>query len=282
VIARSMTVVDAHHHYWRIGARPRTPARDYEPEHLRGELRTAGVTATVLVQSADESAENDRLRAYQSAAGTVAGVVAWLPLHDPTAARRELDRIDGMPRLSGVRCLIGREPLDWLAGADVRALFGELADRGLAWDVVAVTTGQVEAVCELAAAVPTLRIVVDHLARPPLDGAPWEPWADAVRALAACPGVALKLSVGIDVLTAWESWDASALTGCVAHAVEQFTPHRLMLASNWPVVLLRCSYAQAWRDMNAAVATCGVTDAGREAVLGGTAVRWYGLAVPAP
>ena len=134
-----MTVVDAHHHYWRIGARPRTPAHDYEPEHLRGELRTAGVTATVLVQSADEPAENDRLRAYQSATPTVAGVVAWLPLRDPTAARRELDRIDGMPRLSGVRCLVGREPLDWLAGPDVRALFGELADRGLAWDVVAVT-----------------------------------------------------------------------------------------------------------------------------------------------
>jgi L-fuconolactonase len=277
-----MTVVDAHHHYWRIDGRPRTPAHDYEPEHLRGELRTAGVTATVLVQSADEPAENDRLRAYQSATPTVAGVVAWLPLRDPIAARRELDRIEGMPRLSGVRCLVGREPLDWLAGADVRALFGELADRGLAWDVVAVTTGQVDAVCELAAAVPRLRIVVDHLARPPLDGAPWEPWAGAVRALAACPGVALKLSVGIDALTAWERWDASALSGCVAYAVEQFTPHRLMLASNWPVVLLRCSYAQAWRDMSAAVAKCGVTGAGREAVLGAAAVRWYGLAVPAP
>ena len=236
----------------------------------------------MLVQSADEPAENDRLRAYQSATRTVAGVVAWLPLRDPSAARRELDRIDGMPRLSGVRCLVGREPLDWLAGADVRALFGELADRGLAWDVVPVTTGQVEAVCELAAAVPRLRIVVDHLARPPLDGSPWEPWAGAVRALAACPGVALKLSVGVDVLTAWERWDASALTSCVAHAVEQFTPQRLMLASNWPVVLLRCSYAQAWRDMSAAVATCGVTGAGREAVLGAAAVRWYGLVVPAP
>ena len=279
-----MTVVDTHHHYWRVDPRPQTPPhdRDYEPEHLRGELRAAGVTATVLVESVDEAAENDRMRAYQSATPTVAGVVAWLPLRDPGAARRELDRIDGMPRLSGVRCLVGREPLDWLAGPDVRALFGELADRGLAWDVVAVTPGQVEAVCELAAAVPRLRIVVDHLARPPLDGGPWEPWADAVRALAACSNVALKLSVGLDALTAWERWDASALTGCVAHAVEQFTPDRLMLASNWPVVLLRCSYAQAWRDMSAAVAACGVTGAGREAVMGATAVRWYGLAVPAP
>ena len=142
----------------------------------------------MLVQSADEPAENDRLRAYQSATRTVAGVVAWLPLRDPTAARRELDRIDGMPRLSGVRCLVGREPLDWLAGADVRALFGELADRGLAWDVVAVTTGQVEAVCELAAAVPRLRIVVDHLARPPLDGAPWEPWAERRPSARRLPG----------------------------------------------------------------------------------------------
>jgi hypothetical protein len=44
-----------------------------------------------------------------------------------------------VPKLSGARCLVAHDPLDWLARRNVRAVFGELAERGLAWDVVAVT-----------------------------------------------------------------------------------------------------------------------------------------------
>ena len=280
-----MTVVDAHHHYWRVAEQReqawRTPsltaiARDYEPADLAGELRAAGVDATVLVQSADEAGENDRLRAYAGSTPSVAGVVGWLPLRDPPDAHRELDRISQVPRLAGVRCLVGREPLDWLAGAGVRGLFAELAERGLTWDIVTVTSDQVDAVCALAAAVPELRIVVDHLARPPLDRDGWEPWASSVEALARCPGIVLKVSIGIDLLDAWP-WDAGALHRYVAHAVDQLGPRRLMLASNWPVVLLRRSYAEAWSDLASAVAACDVSGADLDSVLGGTAVRWYGL-----
>ena len=200
-------------------------------------LRAAGIDATVLVQAVDEAEENARLAAYAAATPTVAGVVAWLPLHDPAAARRELARLADMPRLVGVRCLVGRDPLEWLAPD----LFAELAERGLAWDVVVVTSRQVDAVCALADAVPALHVIVDHLARPPLDGGAWEPWANGIAALARRPNVALKVSVGLDALTAWDAWDAGALARPVAHALEHFGPERLMLASNWPVVLLRCS-----------------------------------------
>ena len=79
--------------------------------------------------------------------------------------------------------------------------FAELAARGLAWDIVVVTDEQARAVCALADAVPALRVVVDHLARPPVEGGPFEPWAQRVRELAARPNVALKVSIGIDALT---------------------------------------------------------------------------------
>jgi len=274
-------VVDAHHHYWRVDAQRhawRGPQhavleRDFEPAALRDDLRAAGVDATVLVQSADEPAENDRLAAYARATPTVAAVVAWLPLAEPAAAGRELDRLVGVPKLSGARCLVAHDPLEWLARGDVRAVFGGLAERGLAWDVVAVTPAQRTAVVALAEALPDLRIVLDHLARPPLEGGDWQRWEDDLRALARCPNVALKLSVGIDALTAWERWDARALRRPVAAAVEAFGADRLMLASNWPVVLLRRSYVGAWSDLEGAL---GLAGEDRVAVLGGTARRWYG------
>lgn len=279
--------IDAHHHFWQVSAQQqdwRTPAhtaieRDYSPGDLAPELVGAGVDATVLMQSVDSEAENDRLAAYAAQSPTVAGVVGWLPLADAEAARRELVRSAG-PTWCGVRCLVARDPLRWLADPGTVALFEELAGRGLVWDVVPVTEEQVRAVVGLAEKVPGLRVVVDHLARPPLDTGGWQPWADLLSSLAACPGIALKVSVGIDALTSWERWQPEALRPYVAHAVASFGPQRLMLASNWPVVLLRASYGQAWDDLRGALVDAGVSQADLEQVCGGTAARWYGLDLP--
>jgi L-fuconolactonase len=52
----------------------------------------------------------------------------------------------------------------------------ELAASDLAWDVVAVNDAQFEAVVALARRVPELRIVVDHLARPPLETGDLDGW----------------------------------------------------------------------------------------------------------
>ena len=278
-------VVDAHHHYWRVDAEEqgwRTSAhgaidRDYGPEDLHPELAASGVDATVLMQSVDSAAENDRMAAYVARSPSVAGVVGWLPVREPEAARAELDRAaDATWR--GVRCLIARDPMAWLADPAVVALFRDLAARDLAWDVVPITPEQVAAVLELARAVPDLRIVVDHLSRPPLDTGGWQPWADQLAQLGACPGVALKVSVGVDVLTAWDGWRGDALGPYVRHAVEVFGPERLMLASNWPVVLLRADYGTAWRDLSAAVRAGGASDDELARVTGGTATQWYRLA----
>ena len=276
--------IDAHHHYWKVALQEqswRTPAhehiaRDYEPHDLAEELARSGVDATVLVQSVDSSAENDRLAAYAESTTSVAGVVGWLPLATPSDAWRELERAT-TSRWSGVRCLVGRQPLDWLADPDVIALFRNLAERGLAWDVVPVTPDQVAAVGSLAEALPDLRIVVDHLARPPVDTGGWQPWAGQVAALAALPAVSMKLSVGIDVLTAWNSWRPPELAPYVDWALGRFGPQRVMLASNWPVVLLRGSYAQVWGDLTDLVRARDLSADELQDVMGGTAVRAYGL-----
>lgn len=237
-------IVDAHHHFWETTALHPALDRPFGPDDL-----PPVADATVLVQ-VDE--DNARLAAYAHVP-RVAGIVAWLG-----------GDLDGIPKLVGVRRLVGREPLDWLD----RGVFAELAARGLAWDIVVVTDEQARAVCALADDVPSLRIVVDHLARPPVEGGPLEPWAARVRALAERPNIAMKASIGIDALTAWDAW--GDVSRYVALALECFGPRRLMLASNWPVVTLRASYERAFNDVAAA---CGHDPE----VLGGTAVRWYGL-----
>jgi L-fuconolactonase len=273
--------VDAHHHFWRTAAQEQPSrggalAADFEPHHLAPLLDEAGIDATVLVESADTAQENDRLAAYAAAFPRVAGVVGWLPLADAAAARAELARAD-RARWCGVRCLVGREPLPWLRTPECVALLEELAALRLAWDVVPVTDEQTAAVVEVARRVPGLRIVVDHLARPPLDTGDAGAWAARLATLAACENVALKVSVGIDVLTAWPRWQPADLAPYVAGAVEAFGPRRLMIASNWPVVTIRAQYGPAVHDLDAALAACGLDAEGLAQVRGGTAVRWYRL-----
>ncbi|MDT0446982.1 amidohydrolase family protein [Streptomyces johnsoniae] len=284
-VAAAAPVIDSHHHFWRVArqhqawrtAEHHAIERDYDPADLRAELAAAGVDATVLVQSVDTEEENDRLAAYATrAADYVAAVVGWLPLAAPDAARAELARFTH-PLLRGVRTLVARDPLDWLTAPGSLALFRDLADRGLTWDVVPLTPEQVRNITALAEAVPGLRIVVDHLARPPVETGERAPWAARLAALAAQPGVALKVSVGIDVLTAWPRWDADALLPYVAHAVEVFGPERLMLASNWPVVLLRRDYGGALADLTAVLSRAGVGKDGLAQIRGATAARWYGV-----
>jgi L-fuconolactonase len=276
----SGTRIDTHHHFWRTEAQEQpwrgnahaALAADFGPADLAPLLEGSGVSSTVLVESVDTAEENDRLAAYAAAFPQVAGVVGWLPLADPDAARAELARAD-RSRWCGVRCLVARAPLDWLAPD----LMAELAALDLAWDVVPVTDAQVEAVVTLAHQVSDLRIVVDHLARPPLDTGSLDAWSDRLAALAGCPNVALKASVGIDVLSSWERWEPGALAPVVAEAVTVFGPERLMLASNWPVVTLRADYATALDDLDGAVVAAGVDAAGLAEVRVGTALRWYRL-----
>jgi L-fuconolactonase len=277
-----MPVIDAHHHFWRVGAqeqpwrddRHHAIARDYSPADLGAELAAGGVDGTVLVQSVDEPAENDRLAAYASEAAFVHAVVGWLPLSDPAAARAELGRQQN-PYLRGVRCLIARDPLDWLTKPDSVELFKDLAAAGLSWDVVPVTAAQTAAVSDLAHAVPELRIVVDHLGRPPLDSGGWEPWAGQLRQLSECPGIALKVSLGIDLLTALPRWPDRELDPFLRWAVDCFGAGRLMLASNWPVVLLRADYQTAWSGLRESVERVLDDPNDLAAVLGGTAAHHY-------
>lgn len=271
--------IDAHQHFWVYGRQEqawRTPAhaaiaRDYTPADLAACLGPAGVDATVLVQSVDKAAENERLLSYARENSFVAAVVAWLPMRDAAEARWRLPELARQPVVRGVRCLIGREPTDWLA---TQAAFTDLAAAGLAWDVVPVTGRQVADVIALARAVPDLRIVVDHMARPPVERAGWEPWSAQVAALAGCPNIAVKVSVGIDVLTDWPQWNVDDLRRYIDHVAGHFGPQRMILASNWPVVLLRRDYRDVWSDLSAAT---GFTGTDLAALQGGTAQTWYGI-----
>src|SRR5690606_46442 len=127
----------------------------------------------------------------------VLGVVGWVPLHDADAASDALARFDD-PLLVGVRHLIHREPDPaWLASPPVLAALRVLADRGLAYELVALAKGHLDNLVAIVERVPQLTLVIDHLGGPNVRGERWEPWASLMRAAAQHPNCAVKVS-GLD------------------------------------------------------------------------------------
>ncbi len=280
-----MPVVDAHQHFWnlRTGSYPwLTPEagpiyRTFEPEELVPQLAAAGIDRTVLVQAMDSYADTDAMLAQADEHDFIAAVVGWVPLNRPAEAAQALERYGRHPKFAGVRHLIHDDPdPDWVIQDSVIEGLGLLAEAGLPFDVVAVLPRHLEHVPVLAERVPGLRMVIDHLAKPPIKEKGWEPWASLIAAAAECPGVYAKVS-GLNTAADAETWTAGDLRPYVDHAIETFGPDRLMFGSDWPVAVLAGDYAKVWRETGALLAE--LSDDDRSAVLGGTAARFYRIEV---
>jgi L-fuconolactonase len=279
-------IVDAHHHLWDP-ARRRYPFLE-EPAlapirraYATGELREAAgdlVTGTVLVQTVSDRAETEEfLVAAAASDGLVRGVVGWVDLTAGDVAEQigKLRAGPGGERLVGVRHQVQDEadPL-WLARADVRRGIRAVGAAGLAYDLL-VLAPQLDAAREAVEALPEVRFVLDHLAKPPIAAGDWEPWASGVAALAALPNVTAKLS-GLVTEAVWDDWDAERIARYARHALGLFGPDRLMFGSDWPVCTLAASYAEVFSL--AAALTMELSEGERGAVFGDTATRVYRLA----
>jgi len=250
------------------------------------ELTARGVARVVLIQAADNVADTLNMFDQASRSGRtstdrpkktvdVAGIVAWVPLDSPTQAARLLDSWADQP-IVGIRHLIHREDdPDWVLRKDVSTGLELLVERGLAFDVCAERLDLLAHVPVLAERHPELRLVIDHLAKPPIAAGGWQPWADLLSESAAAPNVTAKIS-GLNTAAA-PGWTSADLQPYVDHALAMFGPNRLMVGGDWPFALLQArSYSQVWRTLSDTLAGLNADD--HEAIFGGTATTVYRLA----
>ena len=278
-------MIDAHHHFWWTDRHAYTwpdPvgdrfARDFTPDDLRPELARAGVKGTVLIQVLHQvGGETEECLDLSKEVDFVRGVVCWLPLADPDATSRAIEGLSARGgKLVGVRHLISNEPDPrWLLQDGVLESLKLLAAAKLAFDAIPVNSAQFESVLEVTRRLPELKIVINHLGRPPLPEQGWEPWATQIARAAEQRNVSVKLSIGLDIIMRWR-WSTDAVRRYSDHVLDLFSPDRVMAASNWPVILLGASYEECWSGIAALVA--GLSADEQRAVLGETAERVYGL-----
>lgn len=273
--------IDAHHHLWDLTKRPQPwltgpeldpIARSFDFAELRPLLDRHGIDATVAVQSSSSLDETRELLAVAEASGgRIAGVVGWADLTDP-ALGDVLASLTGP--LVGMRHQVQDESDPWwLARAGVRRGLATVAAAGLAYDLL-VTPRELPAALETVAALPELRFVLDHAAKPEIASGGWEPWAAQLAALGALPNVSCKLS-GLVTEATWAGWEPADLLPYARHVLDVFGPARTLFGSDWPVCTLAAPYGAVLALAESASTHLPPPD--QAALFGATAARVYGL-----
>jgi L-fuconolactonase len=275
-------VIDAHLHLWdperhryewllRPGNEALNQPFRFDDFHSRA--LTAGIDGAVLVQADDAAADTELMFEVADAHPEIVGVVAWVPLDRPAEAAAALEDLRARPKFAGMRNLVHDQPdPDWLLRPEVGEGLALLEEHDVPFDVVPVLPRHLSHVPVLSQRYPRLRMVLDHLAHPPLGDEDWEPWRSLLRAAAENPLVYAKVS-GL------YPPGGQDIRPFVDYAADLFGADRLMFGSDWPVAEQAGGYQWAWTTLSAVIGQFSWPE--REAILAGTAREFYRLRVGA-
>ncbi|CAA0080487.1 4-sulfomuconolactone hydrolase [Halioglobus japonicus] len=274
--------IDSHQHFWQLlrgdydwlTADLDALYRDYLPQELAGHLQRGGIDKTVLVQAATTVAESEYLLSLAEQHTFIAGVVGWIDMAAPDALA-QLAQLARHPKMLGIRPMIQDiADTQWMLREELAPVYLDLISRGLRFDAL-VKPQHLDALIVLLQRYPELPVVIDHGAKPDIANDAFTLWAERMQTLAQESHACCKLS---GLLTeARPGSDVNELRPYVNHLLQCFGPQRLMWGSDWPVLNLAADYPQ-WLAMTQAL-LADLDDADRDAIMGGTAARFYGLEV---
>ena len=253
--------------------------RRFGPEDLEPLLAANGIDQTVLVQTRSSVDETREFLATAAQHDFIAGVVGWVDLTANVAEQvASLRAGPGGAKLVGIRHQVHDEAdPEWLSNKDVRRGIAAVGKAGLAYDIL-VRTRELPAALALVRALPDMRFVVDHIAKPPIASGVTSEWAAGLKPLAAQPNVFIKLS-GMVTEADWRHWTVRDITPYVRRVLEWFGPERCVFGSDWPVCLVAASYARVIDVCGQAIGD--LPPAERERIFGGNAALLYRLPVAA-
>ncbi|HEV8133334.1 MAG TPA: amidohydrolase family protein [Pyrinomonadaceae bacterium] len=274
-------IIDSHQHFWQLGrfdypwmnSSLGVLYRDYLPDQLEPILGQNRVGKTVVVQASNSVEESRWLLNLADEHPFIAGVVGWVDLGSDDVDR-QLDELVPHPKFKGVRHLVESEPADdWLIQPQVLRGLKRLSTYGVSYDLL-VHTRHLKYIQKVVDACPDLKLVIDHMAKPPIANGEIETWRQELRQVAANEQIYCKLS-GLVTEANWTSWTKSDLRPYVDCALELFGSSRLLFGSDHPVCLLAASYEQVLASFRELLNELG--DDEEQKIFGSNAAEFYGL-----
>jgi L-fuconolactonase len=275
-------MIDSHHHLWNYSAAEyawippdSALARNQLLEELENATSAAGVDGTVVVQARQVIEESDWLLSLADQSETIAGVVGWVPLIDPSVGN-DLSRLAAHPKFKAVRHVLQGEADEYFLRDDFHRGLALLPDLDLRYDLL-LFQRQLPVAIQLVDRQPDLGIIIDHMAKPEIRTGKINPaWKTGMAELAKRDNIlGVKIS-GMVTEVLDPEIDEATLRAYFEETLALFGPDRLMFGTDWPVCLLRIDSYQTWAEMvRSFVSPLSPDDA--QAILHGNAVRIYGL-----
>ena len=276
-------IIDSHQHFWLVGrfdypwmnSSLGVLYQDYLPEQLEPILHANGISKTVLVQASNSVEESRWLLNLADEHPFIAGVVGWVDLISDDVDR-QLEELVSHPKFKGVRHLVESEPADdWLVQPQVLRGLKRLSTYGVSYDLL-VHTRHLKHIQKVVDACPDLKLVVDHMAKPPIASGEIETWQQELRQVAVNEQIHCKLS-GLVTEANWTSWTKSDLRPYVECALELFGSSRLMFGSDHPVCLLGAPYERVLESFRKLLNELSGDE--QQKIFGRNAAEFYGLNV---
>ena len=273
--------IDAHQHFWRYSAAEyewiddnmRAIRADFYPETLAPFLSTNGIDGTIAVEARQSLIESRWLLELTQSHALIKGVVGWVPLADPGVAGI-LDTLAENSLFKGVRHVVQGEPDPaFLEGRAFNEGIRAVTKLGLVYDLLVVAR-QLPAAIKFVDLHPNQSFVLDHIAKPVVQGPPPAEWCHNIRLLAQRENVACKFSGVVTEVPGWQ-WTPELLRPYFEVVLQAFGPRRLMFGSDWPVCLVAASYT-GWYEFVQSC-TASLSPGERDGILGGTAGEIYRL-----
>jgi len=246
-------ILDAHVHFYDparpqgVPWPPKTEARLYRrtlPPDYKDQPQPHPVGGTVVVEASPWLDDNEWILNLADRDRLIAGFVGNLQIGDDNF-EKHVRRLKDHWLFRGLR-IRDEEASKSLHDPKLRKRFKLMADLDLALDINGPPTVLLHA-ASLAQDVPKLRIVVDHMANPQIDGrAPNSDWVLLLRAAARHKNVFCKVSGLVE--------GTGRNDGTVPHSPDFYRPvlnalwdvfgeDRLIYGSNWPVSSLYADLA---------------------------------------
>ncbi len=253
-----LSIVDAHVHLWNpdqfrlpwLAGIP-TLNRSFGLNEYREQTRSLPIVGMVYVEVGVDPQqallEASRIVELAQDEPLLQAIVAAAPVEQGAAVREHLEALVALsPLIKGVRRNIQDEAEpDFCLQPDFVAGVRLLVKYNLSFDLC-IRHWQLSSVIELVRRCPDTIFILDHLGKPDINQHLLDPWQGNMRALAALPNVACKIS-GIVTEADHEGWQPGDLEPFVNVVLESFGEERVMFGSDWPVALLASQY-QHWYE----------------------------------
>lgn len=274
-------MIDAHQHFWNfdpvkdawITPEMGVLRRNFLPHDFQPFLAGFGITGTVAVQ-ADQSIEETKfLIDLASTYSFIKGVVGWVELRAKNL-ESQLELFDGKQILKGFRHIVQAESdAAFMLHPDFIRGIRLISKRGFTYDIL-IKSHQLDMAVLFSESLPEARLVVDHLAKPPIRSGGWKEWAAGIEKFRSLDHVYCKVS-GMVTEADPKNLKSENFRIYLDVITDVFGPERIMYGSDWPVCLLATDYAGTLK-----IATdyfSSFTESERLSIFSANAIRFYGL-----